>query len=305
MLAKDTRLRVHAKAGTLKWCMDNFLLDARARDLTDDTIEWYTRKLRPFTAYLVLNNVQQISRMSIRDVQGYIVALRDGGMSPANINSHARAMRAFLHWLVDNDLAEVVLTRAFKMPRQPKVIREGFTTEQVQRLIEAAKETPTPERDTAVLLLMADTGLRAGEIGRIRDCDCELDRVLIHGKGRKERFVPLAPHTRKAIQRWRKKRGPSDWLFLTARDEPFTRQTVYKLFRRLGEVLGFSLCHPHMMRRTTAVQWIKAGGDTFTLQTLLGHSSQTMSKVYVELADDDVAAAHRRLSLVERLGKRR
>ena len=68
---------------------------------------------------------------------------------------------------------------------------------------------------------------------------------------------------------------------------------------------GITPCHPHMMRRTTAVEWIRAGGDTFSLQALLGHSSQAMSRIYVSLADDDVATAHRRLSLVERMKKRR
>lgn len=54
-----------------------------------------------------------------------------------------------------------------------------------------------------------------------------------------------------------------------------------------------------------AVEWIRAGGDTFSLQTLLGHTSQTMSRIYVQLADTDMMEKHARLSLVERITKRR
>jgi site-specific recombinase XerC len=300
-LREGTRIQPFSRAGTLRWCIDNFLLDARARDLSEDTLDFYNRKLRPLVRFLVNDGLTQAGALTPRHLSRYLVSLRDTGMTPANIHTHARALRAFLHWLTDNELINPIISRQFKMPRAPVPTRDGFSTGQVDELLDAARRTPTPERDTAILLLMADVGLRAGEIGRILDADCELDRIHVEGKGRRERYVPLAPQTRKAITRWRRRRGDSEYLFITVRGDPFDRQTVYKLFRRLGSVTGISPCHPHMMRRTTAVEWIRAGGDTFSLQGLLGHSSQTMTKVYVELADEDVAIKHRRLSLAERL----
>lgn len=303
--SEDGRLRVHARTGTLRWAIDGFLLDCRARDLTDDTLDYYRRKLAPLVASLVEQGVQRADQLTLLHVQTYLATLRETGMSAANLHAHARALRAWLHWLVANDLAEPAMLKAFRMPIKPKSIREGFDRAAVAALLEAAGGTALPERDIAIVLLMYDTGLRASEVCGIRDCDCDLDRVKVMGKGRRERYVPISAKTRKALAKWRRLRGESEHLFITVRDEPMDRQTLYKLFRRLGEAAGISPCHPHMMRRATAVEWIRAGGDTFSLQALLGHSSQTMSRVYVELADGDVAQIHARLSLVEKLKGRR
>lgn len=287
--------------GTVGWAFENFMLDARARDLSEASLEWYHRKIRPFVAYLVEQGVARMNRLQFGHAQGYLLALRDGGKSPANIIDHGRAARAFLYWAGENELIDPAIPRRFKLPRRPKIERDVFTTADIAALVAACKQTTNPERNAAMVLLMADTGLRAGEVGRIAESECEFDRILIHGKGRRERYVPIAPHTRKALQRWRKKRGSSEWLFVTVRDEVFDRQTVYKVFRRLGEIAGISPCHPHMMRRATATEWIKAGGDSFSLQALLGHSSQVMTAIYAKMADSTVAEKHRHLSLVERL----
>lgn len=298
------RALVHAKSGSLEWCIRNFLLDARARDLSEETLDFYARKLRPLEAYLPTVGVTRAAHLTGRHLSGYMVQLRSLGLSPSNLASYGRALKALVRWMVAQDMASADVLRGFKIPKPATVVRDGFSAEEVGALIHAAARTALPDRNAAVVCLMADTGLRAGEVGRIADEDYEQDRIHIHGKGMKERFVPIAPATRKAIERYRRKRGEADWLFITVRDEAFTRQTVYKLFRRLGELTGISPCHPHMMRRATAREWIRSGGDTFSLQGLLGHSSQTMTKVYVELASEDVAKKHRVLSLVESIKRK-
>lgn len=281
-----------------------FLTDARSRDLTEDTLDYYTRKLRPFTNSLAVQGVKRIQDVETEHVQQYIIGLRDGGMSPANLNSHGRALKAFLRWAADNELIDVMVARRFRLPKgNPTIVREVFSPDELTALLEAAGRTPTPERDTALLLLMIDTGIRAGEVGRIRDSDVEFDRVLIHGKGRRQRAVPISNTTRKAIAKYQRKRGQSEYLFMTRLEDPFTRQTVFKLFKRLGDAANVHPSHPHMVRRSVATQWIKAGGDGFTLMSLLGHSSSEMTRVYVQMADESMLERHRSLSLVDRLKK--
>ncbi len=297
--------RIRSRSGSIQWALDCFLLACRARDLSEDTLDFYRRKLAPFVAYLADRGVSRISLLNIQHVQGFMVLMRDLEQSASNIHAHARAIRAYLRWLHDSELIDSSLIRQFRMPVAPKPHREGFTEQEVAALLRAAKATAFPERDAALLALMADTAIRAGEVGRIRDVDWDFDRILIHGKGRRERVVPISDETRKLLSRWRRVRGDSEWLFVTARGDAMDRQTVYKIFRRLGEKLGICPCHPHMMRRATAVEWIRGGGDTFSLQSLLGHSSQTMSRLYVELADSDVRDKHAKLSLVARLHRRK
>ncbi len=287
--------------GSVQWAVNNFLLDARARNLTPETIDFYGRKLRPLTAYMEEQGVEHVESLTRTDLTGYLVSLQDAGKSGSNVYTHASAARAFIGWLAENDMLDATIARRFKMPRKGKPERAVFTRQELTSLLEAAGKTAQPERDVAILSVMLDCGLRGGEVGRTRDDDVDLNRILIHGKGRKERWVPISPTTRKAVQKWIKRRGESEWLFITVRNEPMDRQTVYKLFRRLGEVTGIDPCYPHMMRRAVATSWIREGGDTFTLQSLLGHSSQTMSRIYVQMADETVQEKHAKLSLVEKI----
>jgi integrase/recombinase XerD len=87
-----------------------------------------------------------------------------------------------------------------------------------------------------------------------------------------------------------------DPLFLTREDRPFSGQVLYHLLRRLGEKAGVENCRPHRFRHTFAIQYLRNGGDVFTLQRLLGHSSMVMVKHYLALSSADDKEAHRKAS---------
>lgn len=128
-------------------------------------------------------------------------------------------------------------------------------------------------------------------------------RAKVMGKGSRERFVPLGFKARRALLKYINRYRPESLyreIFLTQQGTPMTRNCLTMLFRRLSRRSGIK-CFPHKLRHTFAVSYLRNGGDIFTLQRILGHSSLEMVRRYVTLADGDVQRVHERASPMDRL----
>jgi integrase/recombinase XerD len=127
-------------------------------------------------------------------------------------------------------------------------------------------------------------------------------RILVLGKGTKERQVQFSARTGQAIWRYLASRpdaGPTDPLFATQDGYPMDRDNLRHVIERIGERAKIDDVHPHRFRHTFAIQFLRNGGDPFTLQMLLGHSTMDMVKRYLALAQTDLEAAHRKASPVD------
>jgi integrase/recombinase XerD len=166
-------------------------------------------------------------------------------------------------------------------------------------------------RDQAILLVLLDTGVRASEFCslRIEDVDLKTGRVLIkHGivggaKGGKGRTVFLGKATRRSIMRYLAKRENADWpdayLFVSKADRPFNPNSLRQLIKSIAERANVRNTYPHRFRHTFAITYLRAGGDLFTLQALLGHTTLDMVRRYARIAEIDIEQAHRKASPVD------
>jgi integrase/recombinase XerD len=164
---------------------------------------------------------------------------------------------------------------------------------------------PTAERDTALILLMLDTGLRVSEIARLQiehvDLQTGAVHILPHGSGQKTkpRVVYLGKSAKRAVWRYLASREEThryEPLFLTDKGNPLRENQIRHLLKYFGERAGVRDCHPHRFRHTMAIEFIRNRGDVYSLQRILGHSTLTMCLKYLDLSRDDVAEAHRRAS---------
>lgn len=165
------------------------------------------------------------------------------------------------------------------------------------------------KRDTAIIYLLLDTGLRASEVSRLLVEDVNMETGAVHvrpygsGAKSKDRTVYLGQSARKTLWLYLAERDQlhkNDVIFLTNEDKPLDRHALYKMLSRLGERANVADVHPHRFRHTFAIQYLRNGGDIFTLQRLLGHSSLEMVKHYLAIADTDSQTAHKRASPVDR-----
>jgi site-specific recombinase XerD len=198
-----------------------------------------------------------------------------------------------------------------RRPKTPKLLKVGFTAEEVQRLLKAteAKNGRGTARDKAILLFLLDTGCRVSEVINCKRIDLDLaaGRVKVYGKGAEERFVYLGRTALKALWRYVNLYRPEplpghDYLFLTHNGHKMNRSGLTSLLKRLGREAGIEDVHAHRFRRTAAVEFLRNGGDVFTLQRMLGHSSLEMVRQYLALVDEDLAATHRRASPADNWG---
>src|SRR5262249_54824408 len=142
-----------------------------------------------------------------------------------------------------------------------------------------------------------------------RDVDFQGKRCVVLGKGNKHRTVPFGGTAARALWAYLKDdpREAGDPLFMSERGEPFTRSGLLQLMERLGKTAKRAAvrCSPHTFRHTLGVEFLRAGGNVFTLQQLLGHTDLKMTNRYVALAQADIENQHRQFSPADRLKGRR
>jgi integrase/recombinase XerC/integrase/recombinase XerD len=191
---------------------------------------------------------------------------------------------------------------------------QPFTSEQVDALLRAAERSQHPRRNKAILILLLDTGLRVSEVCglRIKDIDLTSRTCRVLGKGNKHRAVFFGAVTAKWLSTYLRKetRGDDEPLFCadsgTKAGAALTRSGVRLLVRRLGKAAGISVtrCSPHTFRHTFAVEFLRAGGNVFSLKQMLGHTSISQSQLYVAVAQADIQHQHRQFSPADRLRSR-
>jgi integrase/recombinase XerD len=157
-------------------------------------------------------------------------------------------------------------------------------------------------------MVLLDTGIRVGELTRLTIGDINLETaelsVLPFRSGLKSRprTIPLGAQTRKALWRYlsaREIKHKEASLFVSGNERQLSTNAVLHVIRDIGERAGVTKCHPHRFRHTFAIEYLRNGGDIFTLKRILGHSTLKTVEHYLSLVQSDVQTAHRKASPVD------
>jgi len=315
---------------TLSQAIEGFLLEKQAQHLSPHTVADYTNAFRKFQAYLVTDvPFAGITADQIRSFLGDLSTPRapDGvakrptkGLSNKTILNIHTALSALWTWAVAEGIVTQHLLRQIPRPRPEKRAITPFSEEDMKALLANGERSrtytrpgkracdhavATALRNRTIILLLLDTGVRASELCglAIKDADLNNKRILVLGKGNKERALPISPRTAKTLWRYltteRKDEPVNAPLFLGSEGDPLNRDALLKLLIRLGAKAGVQDCHPHRFRHTFAVNFLRNGGNAFELQMALGHTTLQMVQTYLALAQADLDAAHRKASPVE------
>lgn len=234
----------------------------------------------------------------------------DRHLAPLTVKGYAMVIKAFSHWLAQEGHYATDPLAQDKAPRVPKVQVLAFTDQEVDRLI-AAIDWRFPAfgaRQLAIVLFLLDTGVRLGELLDLTDDHLWLDdqRALVTGKGRKQRYVPFGVtccrYLRKYITRYRPPPlGLSAYVFRADDGGQMSRSRIDQILKGLSKRSGVPDVHAHRFRHTFAYRYIRAGGDAFSLQRILGHATIVTTMVYVNMQTDDIARQHAQFSPVDHL----
>ncbi len=289
---------------------DLFFLRCRSKNLSDHSLSWYKNILGSFLRFLEGVGAPSPRETTPNIVRAYFDYLRQRGQSSITINRTYGALRCFFRYLSQE---RVIPSSPFSLIEKPKMERKlirPLNMDQVRLLLMQPKtKTYAGFRNWVMMLTMLDTGLRLSEaLGLRRDrIDWQASRLSVVGKGDKERVVPFGAAVKKALwdySQWRGDVAGQDIFFLDqfgGQICPRHFQIMLKRYGNAGKIEGVRVS-PHTLRHTFATQYILNGGDAFSLQSMLGHSTLEMVKLYVRLANRDVALQHQRYSPIDRLG---
>jgi len=281
--------------------LEGFLAE---RGLPTDVAEIGTNELRQFSVYL---------RERPRFAHHRFTKPQAGHLSGHTVNGYMRALQSFWAWLErEGFITENPFTR-LKVPKAPKKVIPIFTEGQLRQIFEGIDTTsPTGYREYTMILTLLDTGIRCSELTGLGLTDVNLDSRLLKvwGKGCKERLVPIGARVQKAIWKYLNRYRPEpaipryDHLFLTRDGYPLTKDRLEAIVERYGKKAGITgvRVSPHTFRHTMTVTFLRNGGDVFSLQRILGHSSLEVLRGYVNLAQSDISRVHQRNSPADNLG---
>ncbi len=306
---------------TLSDALAAYRICARAEGRSPKTIHWIMSSVTYFSEFLGPEQ-QEVATITIHDFRRFIIALQQTSkyrrhpytkpqpekLSAQSIQTYARGIRAFFGFLHREDMLESNPMEKIKMPRVPQKVVPTFSERELQRLlVKLDKQTDRGFRDYALLLTFTDTAARLSEIATVKvdDVDLEEGYLKVMGKGGKERYIPFGHKVAKALLKYKIKHRPepvgTDQFWLTSDGRPLTFGRIEKLISTYGREAGFKRCYPHKLRHTSAVIYLRNGGDPFSLQKKLGHSSLQMTRHYSNLADADVREKHLKFGVADRL----
>ncbi len=302
----------------------HFDTNNRSEGKSPRTVLWYSRILTYFEDYLREQGLpDDLDHLQVDVVRGFIVYLQtkkkwdnhptthsEANLQAASVQNYVRGLRAFFGWLQREGYTEENRLAQLKPPKAARKLAEVLTDEEVGRMLGCLEaETSRGFRDRAVLVTLLDTGLRLSEAAGIRMEDTHIDEgyLKVMGKGAKERIVPIGGLTQKVLLRYihHFRAEPlsfdDDRLFLTLEGRAMTSPAVQLMIKRVARKSGVERLHPHLCRHTFATNYLIAGGDVFTLQQILGHSTLEMVRRYAHLASAHVRVQHQKYSPMDRM----
>jgi len=269
------------------------------RGLSRNTLEAYRSDLLQFGRFLEERGVTALGVASV-DIADFLAGLggADGGSaSPATVHRKSACLRSFYRHLRREELLDLDPTSSLASPRRGRKLPRVLSRSEVVCLLEQPRGTePIALRDRAILELMYACGLRASEATGLEVTDLDLDELVLraHGKGSKERLVPVGRTAAEAVQRYLE-RGRSQLvgssieprLFLNFRGAPLTRQGLYKIVRRHAQSAGLAdRMSPHTLRHTFATHLLAGGCDLRAVQEMLGHADVSTTQLYTHLSSE-------------------
>lgn len=230
----------------------------------------------------------EIESLSLQDLLRWRHHLDQQAWSKNAINAYCYKIRLFLRYWKRKGLVNIEL-EDFYIPKKEQKLPTYLTLDQAKVVYGSC----ATQRERVILSILFSTGIRVGELVSIRVKDIRDDKILIRGKGSRERYVYLDDTCKELIQRYLEDRNSTcPFLFPSKKGGGLSKSAFQKIIRDIGQRadIGVQLT-PHVFRHTYATLMLKQGCNLRHIQSMLGHADISTTQIYTHVTDNDVARA--------------
>lgn len=285
---------------------------ATERNASPHTIRAYARELQGFAEFVVerLGANLPVEQIEHQHIRAYLGELYARGLSKASAARALAAIRSWFKWMAKRGLIEQSPAALVSTPKLPKHLPRVPTIEDLNRVVETAADENAawPERDRVIFELLYGCGIRNAELVGIDLADIHWanEAILVRGKGRKERYVPLGDAAAQALRAWLPVReakltaaGKSSVaLLLNLRlrgSGRLTTRSVGRIVKHIALAHGLPAdIHPHTLRHAFGTHMLEEGADLRAIQELLGHERLSTTQRYTQLTVGKLAEVYDR-----------
>src|SRR5215470_12633100 len=268
---------------------------AAERHASAHTLRAYTNEFKRFATYLGRDRRwRDVDHISIR---GFLSHLHGCGLSKVSVARALAALRSLYKWLSREGIVSQNPAKLVATPRLPKKLPRVPTVEEINNLLDTGmpEVAAFPERDRAIFELLYGCGLRNSELVGIELGDIEDANgvILVRGKGKKQRYVPLEGAAAEALHQYRvtrkgvlaETRKSTGRLFINRRGGPLTTRSVARIVKQIAVAKGLPPdVHPHTLRHAFGTHMLSEGADLRAIQELLGHERLSTTQKYTQLS---------------------
>jgi site-specific recombinase XerD len=277
--------------------LPSWQLALRAERRSAATLATYSEGVRGFLKWCAETGTPP--ELTKSSVQGFTAALLARGAEATTARTRHMALRRFAAWLADEGELDTNPVLDLKPPKLDTKVTPTLSDDQLKGFIKACSgKELIDRRDEAIIRLMTETGLRAGEVIGMQLTDLDLARgvaTVRRGKGGKGRVVPFGPQTAAAIDRYIRTRrahrlAATEPLWLGGGGQQFGYHGLDMALKRRAQAAGIEKFHLHLLRHTAATRWLRAGGSEAGLMAVAGWSNRDMIDRYTGASAAERAA---------------
>lgn len=291
-----------------------YSFDCKVRKLSVKTIDNYQKQLRYLQRYLEKEyGVKEVEEVKSYQIKEFLSMMDDKQRKPRYINDLLKVFRTFFNYLKAEGHIKTKPTAQVRNMKQPKLKILTFTPNEIRSLLNCfSGRDYLSVRNRTIIALLFDTGMRINEVITLCADQIREDHILVHGKGSKERVVPVSPYLAKSLLQYQAIREsyfegklPEKYLFVSNRGRKLTHEAITKFMKKAAKDVGVNpniRVSPHTCRHTFAHLQLRNGLDLYSLSRLMGHENVAITQRYLEgIKDDQVLMAAQKTGVLQNL----
>ncbi len=271
---------------------DIFLNYIKNKNYSNYTIDSYNKDLDNFYIYLKQNNTD-IKKVNYKFLRGYLTVLYDKKYSKKTIARNISTLKSFFKYLKKQNIIESNPMNLIKTPKIDKKLPKFLNYDDLEKILSIPDTTTfLGKRNALILELLYSTGVRVSELVNIKlnDIDLSEEKILILGKGNKERYVLFGSKAKeKMLDYLKEKTDDSPYLIVNRYGNKITDRGIRKILDSI--ILDASLSYkisPHTLRHTFATHMLDSGADIEIVKELLGHESLSTTQIYTHVTSESL-----------------